>query len=184
MKSVILASLVLATTAFAQASEVTVLSTNLPATRGYTSVDTKFHIDTEMKEAFAEIEVEEQITTYVRSCNGGYNGPGYNYPGPRYPYPGPGYPYPGSGNPGRYCQTIPQTQYRSILSNRVKIEDMTMNGNDVIYQSAEGDIVCGTMGRSRVFRVPTFYLSGKCSLVGKIVNDNGVSTLSVKFITK
>lgn len=61
---------------------------------------------------------------------------------------------------------------------------MTMNGDDVIYQSAEGDVVCGTMGKSRVFRVPTFYLAGKCDLVGTIYNENGVSKVSVKFITK
>jgi hypothetical protein len=169
MKTVIIASLMLAATASAFASDVTVLTTNLPATRGYTSVDTKFYIDTEMKEAFAKINVDEQITIYVRDCSGGgYNGPGY---------PGPGY-------PGGYCRTVPQTQYRNILSDKVKIEGMTMNGNDVIYQSAMGDVVCGTMGRSRVFRIPTFYLSGKCDLVGKIFNENGVNKLSVKFITK
>ena len=174
MKKVIIASLVLASTAFAHASDVTVLTTNLPATRGITTVDTKFHIDTNMKEAFAKINVDEQTTILVQDCSGGYGG-GYRYPGPR--YPGPSY-------PGRYCRTIPQTQYRSILSDKVKIEGMTMNGDDVIYQSAEGDVVCGTMGKSRVFRIPTFYLSGKCDLVGTIYNENGVSKVSVKFITK
>lgn len=169
MKTVIIASLVLASTAFAQASDVTVLTTNLPATRGYTSVDTKFYIDTDMKEAFAKINVDEQVTIYVQDCSGGgYYGPGY--PGPSYP--------------GRYCRTVPQTSYRNILSDKVKIEGMTMNGDDVIYQSAAGDVVCGTMGKSRVFRIPTFYLSGKCDLVGKIFNENGVNKLSVKFITK
>ena len=59
-----------------------------------------------------------------------------------------------------------------------------MNGDDVIYQGAEGDVVCGTMGRSRVFRVPTFYLSGKCDLEGTIVKENGMNKLSVKFKTK
>jgi hypothetical protein len=59
-----------------------------------------------------------------------------------------------------------------------------MNGNDVIYQGTEGDVVCGTMGTSRVFRIPTFYLSGKCDLVGTIYNENGVSKVSVKFVTK
>jgi hypothetical protein len=170
MKTVIIASLMLATTAFAQASNVTLLTTNLPATRGQVAVDTKFHIDTNMKEAFAKINVDEAVTVYVRSCNGGgYYGPGRN---------GPGYPYPG------YCQTIPQTQYRSILSDKVKIEGMTMNGNDVIYQSAEGDVVCGKMGTSRVFRIPTFFLSGKCDLVGTIVKENGVDKLTVRFTTK
>ena len=168
MKTLIIASLVLASSAFAQASDVTILSTNLPATRGYTSVDTKFIVDTEMKEAFAKINVDEQVTVMVRDCSGGYG------PGPR---PGPGY-------PGRYCRTFPQTQYRTLFSEKVKIEGMTMNGDDVIYQSAEGDVVCGTMGRSRVFRIPTFYLSGKCDLVGSIVRENGGNKVSVRFVTK
>ena len=168
MKTLIIASIVLASSAFAQASDVTILSTNLPATRGYTSVDTKFIVDTEMKEAFAKINVDEQVTVMVRDCSGGYG------PGPR---PGPSY-------PGRYCRTIPQTQYRTLFSDKVKIEGMTMNGNDVIYQSAEGDVVCGTMGRSRVFRIPTFYLSGKCDLVGSIVRENGGNKVSVRFVTK
>ncbi len=174
MKKVIIASLVLASTAFAQASDVTVLSTTVPATRGLTTVDTKFYIDTEMKEAYAKINVDEQVTVYVRDCSGGYG------PGPR---PGPGYPGPGYPG-GAYCRTVPQTQYRNVLTDKVKIEGMTMNGDDVIYQGAEGDVVCGTMGRSRVFRVPTFYLSGKCDLVGTIVRENRMNKLTVKFTTK
>jgi hypothetical protein len=170
MKTLIIASIVLASSAFAQASDVTILSANLPATRGYTTVDTKFFVDTEMKEAFAKINVDEQVTVMVRDCSGGY-GPG-------------GRPYPGPGYPGRYCRTIPQTQYRTLFSDKVKIEGMTMNGDDVIYQSAEGDVVCGTMGRSRVFRIPTFYLSGKCDLVGSIVRENGGNKVSVRFVTK
>ena len=161
MKTLIIASLVLVSSAFAQASDVTILSTNLPATRGYTSVDTKFIVDTEMKEAFAKINVDEQVTVMVRDCSGGHG------PSPR-----------------RYCRTIPQTQYRTLFSDKVKIEGMTMNGDDVIYQSAEGDVVCGTMGRSRVFRIPTFYLSGKCDLVGSIVRENGGNKVSVRFVTK
>jgi hypothetical protein len=174
MKIVITALLVLASVTVAQASDVTVLTANLPLTRGQTAVDTKFHIDTDMKEAFAKINVDEQVIIYVQNCSGGY-----------YPNPGPNpRPYPGPNYPGRYCRTVPQTHYRSILSDKVKIEGMTMNGNDVIYQGAEGDVVCGTMGTSRVFRIPTFYLSGKCDLVGTIYNENGVSKVSVKFITK
>lgn len=169
MKKIIIASLVLASTAFAQAAEVTVLSTNIPATRGYTTVDTKFYIDTDMKEGFAKFNVEEQFTTYVRVCNG----PGY--PGPR-PTPRP--------YPRNYCRTVPQTSYRTILADKVKIEGMTMNGNDVIYQGAEGDVVCGTMGVSRVFRVPTFYLSGKCDLEGKVVRTSTGNLLTVTFKTK
>jgi hypothetical protein len=187
MRNFLAATLMLASTAFAFASDVTVLTTTLPATRGYTTVDTGFYIDTEMKEAYAEIEVDEQITVSYQDCsyNGGYYGGG-RYGGPvrggRYgrPYPGQiGRPF-----PGNICRTATRTESNTILSNKVKIEGVTMNGDDVIYQGAEGDVVCGTMGRSRVFRVPTFYLSGNCSLQGKISELGGVKQLTVKLIVK
>jgi hypothetical protein len=183
MKNLILASIVLASSVVANAAEVTVLKADLPAIRGAAAIETRFYIDTEMKEAYADIAVEEQATVYVRECSyvgggyGGYNGPGF--PGG---YRGPGYPYP--GNPVPYCRTIPQTRSNTVLTNKVKISDVTMNGDDVIYQGADGDVVCGSMGRSRIFRVPTFYLSGKCSLDGKVVSENGKNVLVVKFKTK
>lgn len=184
MKNLILASIVLASSVVANAAEITVLKTNLPATRGYTDVDTRFYIDTDMKEAYANVTVNDQETIYVRDCSygGGYGGgfPG-GYRGPGYPggYRGPGYPY-----PAPYCRTIPQTRSNTILADKVKIEGITMNGDDVIYQGADGDVVCGSMGRSRVFRVPTFYLSGKCDLDGTVVTENGQKVLVVKFKTK
>lgn len=188
MKNLILASIVLASSVVANAAEVTVLKAELPAIRGSAAIETRFYIDTEMKEAYANITVDEQETIYVRDCSygggyGGYNGPGFpgGYRGPGYPggYNGPGY-----GNPRPYCRTIPQTRSNTVLTNKVKIADVTMNGDDVIYQGAEGDVVCGSMGRSRVFRVPTFYLSGNCSLDGKVVSENGQKVLVVKFKTK
>ncbi|MBY0515441.1 MAG: hypothetical protein K2P81_00930 [Bacteriovoracaceae bacterium] len=174
MKNLMISLIVLSASAFAHATTMTVLETNLPVTRGFQSVDTKFYIDTDMKEGFAKVAVSEQITVYVQECNygGGYGG-GYPIPG-RGGYGG-GYP-----GPIPYCRTIPQTQYRSILTDKVKIEGMTMNGDDVIFQGAEGDVVCGTMKKSRVFRVPTLYLSGKCDLNGTIRNN----MLTVTFRTK
>lgn len=191
MRNFLAATLLLTSTAFAFAADVTVLTTNLPATRGYTTVDTGFYIDTEMKEAYAEIEVDEQITVSYQDCSYGGNYGGGYYGGGRYggPVRGGGYgrPYPGPYGrpfPGNYCRTATRTESNTILSNKVKIEGVTMNGDDVIYQGADGDVVCGNMGRSRVFRVPTFYLSGKCSLQGKISEVNGVKQLTVKFFAK
>ena len=185
MKKLIIASLVLVSTVVASAAEVTVLKTKLPAFRGSAEIDTSFYIDTEMKEAYADITVDELETFYVQDCSYGGGYPG-GYRGPGYPggYRGPGYPYPGGGYPVPYCRTIPQTRSITVLANKVKIEDITMNGDDVIYQGADGDVVCGSMGRSRVLRVPTFYLSGKCSLDGKVVIENGEKVLVVKFKTK
>jgi hypothetical protein len=173
MKKFFAASL-LCLSVMANAADVTILTTNVPATRGNTTVETRFSVDTVMKETFAKVEVTEAITAYIQVCNnGGYYGPGGYYPGRNYPGR---YPHPGNYN----CRSVPQVRYNSILTDKVKIEGMTMNGDEVIYQGAEGDVVCGKMGKSRVFRVKTFFLSGKCELVGKIANGK----LTVKFKTK
>jgi len=168
MKKFILALLVLASTAMASATEETVLKETLPATRGQVAVDARFHIDTDMNEAFADISVKDLVTVYVHDCTGG-------------PYRGTGRPLP---HPSPYCRTFAQTNVYTVMSTKVKIEKVTMNGNEVIYQGAEGDVVCGTMGRSRVLRVPTFYLSGNCTLEGEVVSENGKNVAVVKFKTK
>jgi hypothetical protein len=169
MKNLMISLLILSASAFSHATSLTVLEANLPITRGFQSVDTKFYIDTDMKEGFAKFSVSEQITVYVQECNYGSGyGPGRGGYGGGYPAPIP------------YCRTMPQTQYRNILSDKVKIEGMTMNGDDVIFQGSEGDVVCGTMKNSRVFRIPTLYLSGKCELKGTIRNN----ILTVTFRTK
>ena len=188
MRNFLAATLLLTSTAFAFATDVTVLSTNIGATRGYTTVETGFYIDTDMKEAYAEIQVDDQITVRYQDCSyggtygGNYGGTygrgGYGRGGYR-PYPPMGRPY-----PGPICRTATRLENNTILTNKVKIAGVTMNGDDVIFQGADGDVVCGTMGRSRVFRVPTFYLSGNCKLVGSISDVNGVKNLTVKFIAK
>ena len=161
MKKFFIATLLLTSTILAQAAEVTLVSTKLDSILGSTNVLTKFQINTEMKEAFAEIKVDEALTTYVPVCTVG----GYPYPTP-------------------ICRTVPQMTIRTIFAEKVKIEGMTMNGDEVIYQGQEGDVVCGKMGISRIFKKPTFFLSGKCSLQGDVQFVDGIKKLTVKFITK
>lgn len=154
MKTLALALMLISTSALA--NEVTLLVKTLPITRGLPSVSSKFSIDTDMKEGFAKVLVTEQYIEYVQRCNGG------------------GYPT------GPICTTYPETRYNTVLTEKVKIEGMTTNGDDVIYQGTEGDVLCGTMKLSRVFRVPTLYLTGKCVLESRISNNSVV----VKFKTK
>jgi hypothetical protein len=161
MKKLFIATLLLTATVLAQAAEVTLVSTKLDSILGSTNVLTKFQINTEMKEAFAKIEVDEALTTYIPVCTGG----GYPYPAP-------------------VCRSVPQVTIRTIFAETVKIEGMTMNGDEVIYQGQNGDVVCGKMGISRIFKRPTFFLSGKCSLEGNVQFVNGIKKLTVKFITK
>lgn len=165
MKKMFITSLVLFSTALAHASSITLLSTDLPATDKPTTVKATFHIATDMKEAYAQVSVEEQITTYVQNCT--YYGSGYFGPGNASP-----------GNTGYGCHMISKISYRPILSEKIKIKAMTMNGDDVIYQGRNGDVICGSM------RSSTFYPSSKCELSGKIVSRNGASKLSVTFTTK
>ncbi len=153
MKTLALALMLISTSALA--NEVTLLVKTLPITRGLPSVSSKFSIDTEMKEGFAKVLVTEQYIEYVQRCNGGYPS-------------------------GPICTTYPETRYNTVLTEKVKIEGMTTNGNDVIYQGTEGDVLCGTMKLSRVLRVPTLYLTGKCVLESRISNNSVV----VKFKTK
>jgi len=153
MKTLALALMLISTSALA--NEVTLLVKTLPITRGLPSVSSKFSIDTEMKEGFAKVLVTEQYIEYVQRCNGGYPS-------------------------GPICTTYPETRYNTVLTEKVKIEGMTTNGDDVIYQGTEGDVLCGTMKLSRVLRVPTLYLTGKCVLESRISNNSVV----VKFKTK
>jgi len=153
MKTLALALMLISTSALA--NEVTLLVKTLPITRGLPSVSSKFSIDTEMKEGFAKVLVTEQYIEYVQRCNGGYPS-------------------------GPICTTYPETRYNTVLTEKVKIEGMTTNGNDVIYQGTDGDVLCGTMKLSRVLRVPTLYLTGKCVLESRISNNSVV----VKFKTK
>lgn len=153
MKTLALALMLISTSALA--NEVTLLVKTLPITRGLPSVSSKFSIDTDMKEGFAKVLVTEQYIEYVQRCNGGYPS-------------------------GPICTTYPETRYNTVLTEKVKIEGMTTNGNDVIYQGTDGDVLCGTMKLSRVLRVPTLYLTGKCVLESRISNNSVV----VKFKTK
>ena len=153
MKTLALALMLISTSALA--NEVTLLVKTLPITRGLPSVSSKFSIDTDMKEGFAKVLVTEQYIEYVQRCNGGYPS-------------------------GPICTTYPETRTNTVLTEKVKIEGMTTNGDDVIYQGTEGDVLCGTMKLSRVLRVPTLYLTGKCVLESRISNNSVV----VKFKTK
>jgi hypothetical protein len=174
MKTFILALLVLATTAVG-AAEITVLDTQIPMLRGRTSVDTKFYIDQNSHEGFAKVTVteEEYITHYPTGfCDDWGYGGGYGrrHPGDYY------------GNRyGRYghnrCFPRTTTIQRTVLEEKVKIDGLVLEGTKVMYNGADAVVECGNMGVSRVLKVPTFYLSGKCKLEGRIFGNK----VQVKF---
>ena len=175
MKTFILALLVLATTAVG-AAEITVLDSQIPMLRGRAFVDTKFYIDTNSHEGFAKVTVSEEefITQWpVGYCNDWGHGGGY---GRRFP----GDYYGGRYGRGHRCypRTIPVQ--RTVFEETVKIEGLVLEGTKFMYNGAEAVVDCGNMGVSRVFKVPTFYLSGNCKLDGKIFGNK----VQVKFKTK
>lgn len=77
-----------------------------------------------------------------------------------------------------------EISYYPLLSETVKVEGLVLMGDQAVYQGAEGNVVCGTMGVSRVFKVPTLYLTGNCKLSGAIRREGRDNKVLVKLITK
>lgn len=72
----------------------------------------------------------------------------------------------------------------TVFSDKVSVPNLVLMGNDAVYQGAGGNVVCGTMGVSRVFKVPTLYLNGKCVLSSVILRDGRKHKLVVTLTTK
>jgi hypothetical protein len=158
MKKIMLAALLLVASA-AQAAEVVVLEANLPVvSRGREFVSTKFHMDTKTGEGFVKATVIEEVTIWINEtwCT------------------------------PQFCQTrpVPQTTISQIFVDTKKIEDLVLMGDQAVYQGTDGNVVCGTMRPSRIFRVPTLYLSGNCSLESKIERSGVAAKLVVTLRTK
>jgi hypothetical protein len=143
-------------TSFANASSVVVMEAELPVTNGQNLVDTRFFMDTKTGEGFVKAVVSEVRYTWPNWC-------------PHDPY---GRCFPQDQRP------MP-TQVM-IFNGSKKIDGLMLMGDQAVYQSAQGNIVCGTMGISRIFKVPTLYLSGNCSLSSKISGKKLTVTLTTK----
>lgn len=74
--------------------------------------------------------------------------------------------------------------YVTIYENTVKVDNLMLEDDKVIYYGAEGAVHCGTMGVSRIFKVPTLYLSGNCKVSGSIMRHGAERKLSVTLKTK
>ena len=78
-----------------------------------------------------------------------------------------------------------EVSYHTIFSDTVKVDGLVLMGDQAVYQGAEGNVVCGTMGTSRVFKVPTLYLTGNCNLDSTFVKvSRGTRKLTVTLKTK
>ncbi len=140
MKKFILAALVLCTS-MVYAAEVVVMNEDIRLmSNNFTSVDARFHMDQTTGEGFVKVTVTEERPDY----GGGY----YDHMGRWYP------------------NRMPMPVV--IFQESAKIDGLMLMDDKVIYHGAEGDVDCGKMGVSRVFKKPTIYLSGNCKLSGNI----------------
>lgn len=153
MKKFALLALVLCTSVFA--TEVSVLNVELPITPSYSNKAlTSFHMDTKTGEGFAKVAVT--VKYYP------------NTPTPPY--------FPRRERFPDAYEPIPVVVYEET----VKIDGLMLIGDQMIYHGAEGDVTCGKLGLSRVFKKPTLFLNGNCTLFGYLKGQ----TLRVKLITK
>lgn len=142
------------------AAEVTVLEAALPHARSFrTDVDTRFFVDTDSREGFVKVLVTEERTVY--RPHGGNCRMGNCFP-----------------------DSFPTTVTRTLLRETVKVDGLMLMDDKVVFHAPEGEVECGTLGVSRVFKRPTIYLSGKCELDEKVVETREGSKLVVTLKTK
>ncbi|MFP5385604.1 MAG: hypothetical protein ACLGHN_05955 [Bacteriovoracia bacterium] len=155
MKKMLMAALfVFSSVAFA--GEVTVLETEVPRlhSRDRSTVDSRFYIDTESRKGYVKVKVSKEIWNHHR-----------HFP-----------------HRGRHDRHFPS--YVTVFEDTVKVDNLVLEGDQVMYYGAEGAVNCGTMGVSRVFKIPTLYLSGNCKLSGNIMRDGVEKKLIVTMKTK
>lgn len=158
-----LAALMIVTSVSAFAGEVVVLDQEVMGIGNWrTHVDTRFQVDQNTTEGFVDVSVTEE--RYI----------GGHYPGPI------GCDQWGRCHPNRMPMPAPVT----VFSQRVKVEGLMLMGETVMYHGAEGNVDCGRLGLSRVFRKPTIYLNGNCKLSGHVTGNGRNTRVVVKLKTK
>lgn len=77
-----------------------------------------------------------------------------------------------------------QTMTFVVLDEKVKVDNLMLMGNKIVYHAEEGEVECGTLGVSRVLKRPTIYLSGKCELTAFVEGFQTERHVVVKLKTK
>lgn len=156
MKKIISAFLAF-TSATAFAATVEIMEANLPMMSTYdASVDARFQMDTRSGEGSVVVTVTEMRWQDM----GGY----YDQWGRWYP--------------NRVNMPV------TVFKDTVKVEGLSLHGDQVIYAGEEGDVNCGRLGQSTVLRRPTIYLTGNCKLSGKISGNWSSARVNVIMTTK
>ncbi len=79
---------------------------------------------------------------------------------------------------------MPDLWMEAVFAEDVIVPDLRLEGDKLIYRGPMGSIECATLGRSRVLRRPTLFLSGACQSKEEVLWKNGVQVLQLKFVTK
>lgn len=74
-------------------------------------------------------------------------------------------------------RTHGKTPHTTSRNFEVIVPDLSLNG-DILELNVDGKVVnCGTMGVSRIFKIPTLNLSGNCDVVASRVKGDVVVTI-------
>jgi len=150
-KSLIASALMFSSIAFA--AEVNVMNIAAERVRSQDNIRANFHLDQASGQGSVQISVTRQVII-PGDHMGGING------------------RMGDVNGGSFDL--------SILNDEAIVPGLTLEGDKAVFRSGSEAIECGTMGVSRIFKVPTLYLSGKCDLQAFKSGDR----LIVNLVTK
>ena len=155
MKKFILLTLVL-TSFTAMATEViTILDTRIQPSYEMQTTSSKFYVDTKSGQGYAKVAVDE----FQREV----------FPGPVR-----------CDEFGCYPDRQPTRIARRVFNQQVMIVNLRIENKEMIYSTENGDVNCGRLGTSRIFKIPTIYLSGKCVLRETLNYDRLRVTLTIK----
>lgn len=66
-----------------------------------------------------------------------------------------------------------------VHTKRVRVPNLKLEGDQVIYQSLNEKSVCGYLGRGRIFKRPKIFLTGKCNISSQINGNDDRSVIEV-----
>lgn len=72
------------------------------------------------------------------------------------------------------------SSYHVIFNKNFPVEGLSLHADRLVFAAEAGDVLCGTMKKSRILGIKRMKLSGNCKLSNKLSKKQ----LTVKLITK
>ncbi len=138
----------------ANASEITVLDVLDSSLPNYNSTNTAIQINTLTNQGYIRLTASKEFN-HVR-CSG--------------------------TREDRNCDL--ETESLQVYTKDIDVTGLTLDGDKLVYRGEAGAIECATLGTSRVFHVPTLYLTGNCQAKVMLKKIDGISRLQLNFVTK